>query len=105
MAWGLWAAVTLMAIPASALLWFVGAMSSCGEEDYDTPSGSVGDRLCQTLVEPVVPWLVLAALPFVMVLVGGLIGIRRRNRRLFVAALTVPFVLVVIAVCATLAVF
>ncbi len=104
-AWGLWAAVTLLAIPASALLWLVGGMASCGEEDYDTPPGSVGDSLCQTFVKPVIPWLLFAALPFGMVLVGGFIGIRRQNRRLFVAALTVPFVLVVIGVFATLAVF
>ena len=93
----------MLAIPASVLLWFVGGMASCGEEVYDTPPGSTGDTLCQTLVKPVAPWLLLAALPFAMVLVGGFVGIRRRNRRLFVAALTVPFVLVVIAVFATLA--
>lgn len=93
----------MLAIPASVLLWFVGGMASCGEEVYDTPPGSTGDTLCQTLVMPVAPWLLLAALPFAMVLAGGFVGIRRRNRRLFVAALTVPFVLVVIAVFAMLA--
>ena len=102
-AWGLWAAVTLLAIPASVLLWFVGGMASCGEEEYNTPPGSAGDTLCQTLVKPLIPWLLFAALPFAMVLIGGFVGIRRRNSRLFVAALTVPFVLVAIAVFATLA--
>ena len=84
------------------MLWLVGGMASCGEEDYDTPPGSIGDTLCQTLVEPVVPWLLLAALPFVIALAGGFVGIRRRNRRLFAAALTAPFVLVVVGVLATL---
>lgn len=101
-AWGLWAAAMLLAIPASVLLWFVGGMASCGEEAYDTPLGSTGDTFCKTLVEPVVPWLVLAALPFVIVLAGGLVGIRRRSRRLFAAALAVPFVLVVVGVLAAL---
>jgi hypothetical protein len=101
-AWGLWAAVTLLAIPASAVFWFVGGMASCGEEVYDTPPGSTGDTLCQKLVEPVVPWLLLAALPFVIALAGGFVGIRRRNSRLFTAALTAPFVLVVVGVLATL---
>ena len=100
---GLWAAVTLLAIPASVLLWLAGGMASCGEEVYDTPPGSTADTLCQTLVKPVAPWLLLAALPFAMVLAGGFVGIRRRNRRLYVAALTVPFVLVVIGILATLA--
>jgi hypothetical protein len=101
-AWGLWAAVTLLAIPASVVFWLVGGMASCGEEDYDTPPGSIGDTLCQTLVEPVVPWLLLAALPFVIALAGGFVGIRRRNTRLFAAALTVPFILIVVAVLAML---
>jgi len=104
-AWGLWAVVTLMAIPASALLWLVGGMASCGEEDYDTPRGSMGDSLCQTFVKPVAPWLLLSTLPFAVVLVGGFIAIRRQNRRLFVAALTLPFALVVIGVFAALALF
>jgi hypothetical protein len=101
-AWVLWTAVTLLAIPASALLWFVGGTASCGEEVYDTPPGSAGDTLCQTLVEPVVPWLLLAVLPVVIVLGGGFVGIRRRNRRLFAAALTAPLVPVIGGVLATL---
>jgi hypothetical protein len=101
-AWGLWGAATLLAIPCSVLLWFVGGMASCGEEVYDTPPGSAGDTMCQALVEPVVPWLLLAALPFAIVLAGGFVGIRRRNRRLFATALTAPFVLVVVGVLAAL---
>jgi hypothetical protein len=104
-AWGLWAAVTLAAVPASALLWVVGGQVLCGEEDYDTPPGSTGDTLCRTLVDPVAPWLVLAALPFAIVLFGGFAGIHLGNKRLFLIALTAPFVVVVVAVFAFFVLF
>jgi hypothetical protein len=104
-AWGLWAALTLAAVPASALLWFFGAQGLCGEEVYDTPPGSTGDALCQTLVEPVAPWLVLSALPLAIVLLGGFAGIRLGSSRLFLIALTAPFVVVLVAVFTLLALF
>jgi hypothetical protein len=104
-AWGVWAAVTLAAVPASALLWFVGGQAWCGEEVYDTPPGSTGDALCQTLVDPVVPWLVLAALPLAIVVLGGFAGIRLGSKRLFLIALTAPFVVVLVAVFTFLALF
>jgi hypothetical protein len=72
-------------------------------EDYDTPPGSVGDTLCTALVEPIVPWALLASAPFLAALVGGFVGIRRRNRRLFVLARSAPFVVVGLAVFAMLA--
>ena len=46
-------------------------MSFCGEEDYNTPPGSVGDTLCTTLVHPIIPWASLAAIPFLIAAVGG----------------------------------
>ena len=101
----MWVAATLAAVPASVTLWSVGAQAWCGEEIYDTPPGSTGDALCNALVEPVVPWALLAAIPFLVVVVGGLAGIRRRDRRLFVLSLGLPFLLVVVAVMATLAAF
>lgn len=104
-AWVVWVMATLMVAPASAVLWLVGAGAFCGEEVYDTPPGSVGDTLCNALVHPILPWALLASVPFVAVLVGGLIGIRLRNRRLFVLALSAPFVVVGFAVFAILAVF
>jgi hypothetical protein len=86
------------------LLWFLGGQASCGEEVYDTPPGSAGDTFCTVLVQPVVPWASLAALPFVLAAIGGFIGIRLRDRRLFLAALIAPFALVAFAVFATVAV-
>ena len=52
--------------------------------------------LCQTLVKPVASVAPTRCASIRDGLPGGFVGIRRRNRRLYVAALTVPFVLVVI---------
>ena len=81
-------------MPASAILWFVGGMAACGGEVYDTPSGSLGDRFCGSVVDPVVPWASIASVPFAIAAVGGLVAIRIRSRRLLLVALTAPFVLV-----------
>jgi hypothetical protein len=102
-AWIVWAAAALAAVPASVVVWFVGGQAWCGEEVYDTPPGTVSDTLCSTLVEPVVPWAILAAAPFVVVVAAGLLALRRRDQRLFVLAITLPFVFVVGAVLASLA--
>lgn len=104
-AWGWWLVASFAAVPASAILWYVTGEAWCGEETYDTPAGSAGDALCTTLVKPVVPWVLLGSLPFLLALVGGLVGIRRRNRGLYVFSLVAPFVLVAFAVFATLAAF
>ena len=85
------------------MLWFVGGQTWCGEETYDTPPGSAGDALCTKLVEPIVPWASLAAIPFLVVTIGGVVAIRLRRRGLFVAAVSAPFAFVVFAVLATLA--
>jgi hypothetical protein len=87
------------------VLWLVGGYAFCGEEVYNTPPGSVDDSLCSALVQPIVPWALLASVPFFASLVGGLIGIRLRNRELFVLALSAPFVTVVVAVLGILAAF
>jgi hypothetical protein len=102
-AWIVWVVAALAAAPASVVLWFVGGQSWCGEEVYDTPSRSIGDTLCSTLVEPVVPWALVAALPFVFVVTGGLIALHRRDGRLFALAIALPFVFVAAAVLAALA--
>ena len=77
--WALLVVVTVATIPASAVVWFVGGMSMCGEESYTTPPGSVGDSLCGALVRPVAPWVAVAALPTIVVAAGG-IGTIRRGR-------------------------
>ena len=104
-AWAVWIVATVAAVPASAVLWFVGGMSFCGEEDYNTPPGSVGDTLCTTLVHPIIPWASLAAIPFLIAAVGGFVGIRQRKAGLFQLAVSAPFVVVVLAVFAVLAIF
>ena len=102
-AWSLWLAATLAAVPASAVLWFIGGQGFCGEETYDTPPGSAGDTLCTTLVQPIVPWALLAAVPLLIAAVGGFTGIRLRRRRLFLLAVAAPFALVALGVFAVLA--
>jgi hypothetical protein len=66
----LWVIATVATLPASGFVWAIGGMAMCGEEAYNTPPGSVGDDLCSALVEPVVPWVVLALTPTVLVGVG-----------------------------------
>jgi hypothetical protein len=80
-------------------------MGMSGEEVYDTPPGSVGDTLCNGLVEPVVPWASVAAIPVAVAAVGGFIGLRLGRRRLFYFALATPFVLVFGGTLAVLAIF
>ena len=80
-------------------------MAACGEETYDTPPGTVGDSLCQTLVEPVVPWALLAAIPFLLSAAGGAWALREQDRRLLLVSTIVPGLLVVIAVFAFTAAF
>jgi hypothetical protein len=104
-AWVVWVIGTVAAVPASVVLWFVGGYAFCGMEVYDTPPGSVGDTLCTALVKPIVPWALLASVPFLAAIVGGFLGIRLRSRGLFVLALSAPFVVVGFAVFATPAIF
>ena len=92
-------------VPASAFLWLVGGMAACGEETYDTPPGTVGDSFCQTLVEPVVPWALLAAIPFLLSAAGGAWALREQDRRLLLVSAIVPGLLFVIAVFAFTAAF
>ncbi len=93
-AWRVWAAVTLVSVPAAALFWFVAGTAACGEELYDTPPGSLGDDFCTTVVQPVVPWIAVAGIPVLVPALGGVVAMQIRSRRLFVAALAAPFVLV-----------
>jgi hypothetical protein len=103
-AWAVWAIAVLAALPASAVLWFVGGQAWCGEETYNTPPGSTGDAFCSTLVEPIVPWAALAAVPFLVAAIGGVVAIRLRRPGMFIAAVSAPFVFVVFALFATLAI-
>jgi hypothetical protein len=90
------------AVPASAVLWLVGGQAWCGEETYNTPPGTAGDALCTNLVEPIVPWASLAAIPILVASIGGVVAIRRRRRGLFLAAVSAPFAFVAFAVLVTL---
>jgi hypothetical protein len=100
-----WLVAVVALVPASVALWWIGGMAACGEEVYDTPPGSFGDRVCATLVKPVVPWAALTAVPLAVALVVGAIALRGGNRRLLQVAIAVPILLIVGGVFAFLAVF
>jgi hypothetical protein len=88
----------------SVFLWFVGGTAACGGEVYDTPPGSIGDSFCGSVVDPVVPWISLASVPVWVAVVGGVIAIRMRSRRLLFAALIASFAIVAAGTIAALAV-
>jgi hypothetical protein len=75
--WTLWGVATLATLPASCFVWFVGAFGMCPEEDGARPHAALGDSLCSSLVEPVVPWAVLALMPTLLASVGGFVALRR----------------------------
>jgi hypothetical protein len=85
---------------ASAFLWLMGGYTACGMEVYDLPPGSLRDSFCTTLVEPVVPWASLAALPFALSLLGGLVALRRGSGWLLRIATWLPLALAVSGIVA-----
>src|SRR3954447_2477952 len=101
--WTLWVVVTLATVPASCLVWLIGGMGMCGEEDYNTPPGSVGDSLCSSLVHPIVPWAILAAMPTVLTAVVGFLDTRRQRHRNLFFLLAATYLLAGLIVFASLA--
>jgi hypothetical protein len=99
----LWYVALGASLLASAFLWLIGGYSACGMEVYDTPPGSLRDSFCSNFVEPVAPWASLAALPFALALLGGVVGLRRRSRRLLAVATWLPPALAMLGILAWLA--
>jgi hypothetical protein len=97
-AWASWVLCTVATVPVSYVLWWFWGMGLCGEEAYDTPPGSTGDALCRALVEPVWPSALVASTPTLLALIGGFVGLRLRNPRLFRFSLVAPFALGVPAI-------
>jgi hypothetical protein len=91
--WGLWVLGTLAALPVSYVVWWFWGAGFCGEEVYITPRGSTGDALCTAVIEPVWPWALVASTPTLLALVGGFLGLRLRNRRIFRFSLLAPLAL------------
>lgn len=91
--WALWVLGTVATLPVSYLVWWFWGMSFCGEEVYNTPPGSSGDALCSALIRPVWPWALVASTPTLLALVGGIVGLRLRNPRVFNFALLAPLAL------------
>jgi hypothetical protein len=96
--WIWWIVGTLATLPASASLWFVGAMSAGGGEDYDPPAPGI--------VDPGIPgvWVAIALVPTWLALGGGFLAIRREWGGLFVFSLTAPYVVALLGVFAILAI-
>jgi hypothetical protein len=96
--WVWWSLGTLATLPASAFLWFVGAMAAGGGEIYDPPPPA--------FVDPGIPggWVVIALSPTWLALACGFLGIRHRWKELFVFALTAPYLLAIIGAFAILAI-
>jgi len=86
--WAAWTLGVLLSLGASFATWFYGAMSFCAQETYETSS-----PLCGALVHPIVPWVLLSSTPTAIAIVGGALGIRLHNRRLFQFSLWAPIVL------------
>jgi hypothetical protein len=103
--WALLVVVTVATIPASAFVWFIGGGSMCGEETYNTPPGSVGYSLCGALVEPIAPWATLAAIPTILVAVGGVLAIRRGRAYLLMVFLGSVYLLALLVALAFTASF
>ena len=95
----------MLTVPVSSFLWLVGGTAMCGEEVYITPPGSVGDSLCNALVEPIAPWAALALLPTLLAAAGGFAALRLDRRRLFLFSLIAPFVLALVSIQVFLIVF
>src|ERR1051325_2877302 len=77
--WALWFVGTVGSVAVSCLVWWFWGQSFCGEEAYDSPPGSTRYALCPALVDPVWPWALLSAIPTILTLVGGCLGLVLRR--------------------------
>jgi hypothetical protein len=60
------------------------------------PSLAFGDWACESLVRPVVPWLLIVATPLTLLILVGHVGITRKSWRLFaLSVLGAPLLLVI----------
>jgi hypothetical protein len=89
---------TLGSVAISSLVWWFWGSAFCGEEVYDSPPGSTGDGLCRALVHPVWPWALVAAIPTILALVGGCLGLVLRRPRLYSFSLVAPVAIGVLSV-------
>jgi hypothetical protein len=96
--WAWWIVGTLATLPASAFLWFVGAMGAGGGEVYDPPAPAI--------LDPGIPgvWVAIALAPTWLALAGGFLAIRSEWNQLFVFSLTAPYVMAALGVFAILAI-
>ncbi len=89
-----WVFVVLAALFLSGEFWLVGGYAFCGTDT--TEPGAFGDWACETLVHPVVPWLLIVAIPLTILLVGGHLGIKHKSWRLFACSVIgAPLLLVI----------
>jgi hypothetical protein len=65
----------------------------------------MGDALCTALIEPVWPWALVASTPTLLAVIGGFLGLRARNPRVFRFSLLAPWVIGVLGFLLAPAVF
>jgi hypothetical protein len=88
--WVLWAVGSIGSVAVSYFVWWFWGSGFCGEEAYDSPPGSTGHALCRAFVDPVWPWALVAAIPTIVALVGGCLGLVLRRPRLYRFSLVAP---------------
>jgi hypothetical protein len=89
-----WAVVLFTVLLISGLAWVVGGYAFCGTDTSEPDA--FGDWACESLVRPVVPWLLIVAIPFTIALVGGHLGLKRQSWALFALSVVgAPLLLVV----------
>jgi hypothetical protein len=95
---GIWVLLLLTMLPASFLVWLLGAYALCGT---DTTEPLFGDGACDALSlgwGPISLWLGISLIPLFILVVGGLASFRREGWPLFALSTIMPPVLLVLAV-------
>ena len=94
-------------IPATLILagsvWLVGGYSFCGTDT--TEPGALGDWACESLVRPVVPWVLIVAIPLAILVFGGHVAITRKSWQLFTLSVIGAPLLLLIGLFSLTAIF
>jgi hypothetical protein len=98
-----WVLLAFAALVISGLVWLVGGYAFCGTDT--TEPGKLGDWACEHLVRPVVPWSLIAAIPFTILLLGGHVGLKRKSWGLFALSVIGAPLLLLIGLFSLTAVF
>jgi hypothetical protein len=98
-----WVCLAFAALAVSGVVWLAGGYAFCGTDT--TEPGPFGEWACESLVRPVVPWLLIAATPLTVLLIGGHVGLKRKSWGLFALSVIGAPLLGVIGLFSLTAVF